>query len=67
MEADESYFVLNPTADSVVGTTASGDCKGMMWADLGALQLQTRRAEQLITLSILSRRAWGEPARRALQ
>ena len=48
MEADESYFVLNPTADSVIGTTASGDCKGMMWADLGALQ--TRRAEQLITL-----------------
>ena len=47
VEADESYFVLNLAADSVIGTIASGDCKGVMWADLGALQ--TRRAEQLIT------------------
>ena len=48
VEADENYFVLNLAADSVIGTIASGDCKGVMWADLGALQM--RQAEQLITL-----------------
>ena len=36
-----------------------------MLTDLGTLKI--RRAEQLVTLWILSRRTWGEPARRALQ
>ena len=45
MDADESYFVLNPAAD---WREASGDRKGVIWTDLRALQMG--RAEQLINL-----------------
>ena len=45
VEADESYFVLNPADDWQPVET---ECKGVMWEGLGALQM--RQAEQLITL-----------------
>ena len=43
---------------------ASGDRKGVMWADVA---LKMRWNEQLTTLWILSRRTWGQQARRSLQ